>query len=623
MCRLTLIRTVLLGCAMLAAARSPAQERRPHVGVVRTADGKPLANATVQFAWVPSMGEDQVAADHPTATTDERGRFRAELLPCAHYRVWTTGPITDGAYLASEVAWTAVGRSLELVAAHPQQTGRWTMQNLDGWRDRGPLRVRFLPDLVELPKLTMTVGEDGRFVGPALPTAMSHSSPLCLELLAADGSVLDARQAMPATQPETTIAWTDTRELMMRVVDGAGAPVPGATLRQRVPTGWSPGDSLRPAPAARQTFRDLGATGADGTLAARIACAEDPFQQRGWRQLFFVATKPGFAASFSGFSEHTFLDGKEVEQYTGKELRFTLVAEQPLRVQIGIGERPLADAPWTVHANVPVHNQKGNGWTHESMMWHTRTDAAGVTAVADLPTSTRLLTLRLGGDVRVRELVPEAQRGWLAPEPVLLHRVAPTQRNLHLDLATFRPLQLRVLDENQAPARAVSLLLLSLQGEALCDARTPQPTTDSAGRCTVLLQPGRWFVFARTELAMAQLEIDAGQESGPSERTLQLTAMPRMFGKVVDGQGKPIAGAALDCDGMSRSGQHRQALGAVVEVLGWSWFRSVRTDSDGNFVCGLAPVPGMRHEGSFRVGQRASTRFAFEAVTEPLTIVVP
>src|SRR5215471_7447732 len=110
----------LVGCATaLLAPFACAQARHPCLGTVVDEADKALAGAAVTLVWSPGDGAPGVA-DVVQATSDERGRFKADLVVGHAYTAWAIGPARgDGSRLVSEVTdRAAAGRVVELAAWH-------------------------------------------------------------------------------------------------------------------------------------------------------------------------------------------------------------------------------------------------------------------------------------------------------------------------------------------------------------------------------------------------------------------------------------------------------------------------------------------------------------------------
>ena len=85
-------RALLVSFALATALA--AQQRVPLLGTVVDAKKVPIAGAIVQLAHVPPGCEGEVAADHPTATTDER-RIICDLVRHGEEARAQAGPCTS------------------------------------------------------------------------------------------------------------------------------------------------------------------------------------------------------------------------------------------------------------------------------------------------------------------------------------------------------------------------------------------------------------------------------------------------------------------------------------------------------------------------------------------------
>ncbi|MCC7396047.1 MAG: carboxypeptidase regulatory-like domain-containing protein [Planctomycetes bacterium] len=600
---------------VLLFASLAAQDRRPLLGTVVDGDGKPLAGATVCFGYVPFGGEDLPPHDQGTTTTDARGRFKADVLPCASYSLWAVGPEADAGRATSGIVHAAAGALVELRATARRTDWRLTIEGLDAWQEAGPFTIRLFADTVALPGAPLAVAADGTVELPLLLPAIA-SFDLCDRA----GEVL-ATLSVP-TKADGKAKLQPPQTVPMRVFDAKGQPLAGAEVEQRFSRGWNHGLDFGPYRPGRTIRRRLGTTDADGMLVARVPFAKDPFRSSGYRQLYFLAKKPGHAASLSGFTDQLFLDGKEVADKDRTELSFHLPAALPLAARFTTtGGRGLAGQPVVVRSHLRIEEATNSGWQAQEATWLATTDAEGRITIADLPLNVGELSMTL--------LATKAELGM--PEP--LRRSAPPlalaplrfqsrpDHEVVVDLATYHTVQLRLLEADKSPARGATVLLAPEHPETAWDAGTMQATPDPAGRLNLLLAPGAWTVFVRSANSMAcqRLVVEHGLEA-----TLALSPMPAMRGRVVGKDGKPIAGATLDVVSMSRMGLDglRPPEEQVAEHLNWKWLDDVRSDADGNFLAPFVPVSGASYEAVFHHGQRQSARFQVQAGADPVTITI-
>jgi hypothetical protein len=599
---------------LLTSASLLAQERRPLLGKVVDADGKPLANATVQLANVPYGGEAEVAADHAKVTTDERGRFRADVWSCTEYRMWAVGPVDAGKFLASEVTPANANQVVELRAAKQLPVRSVIVRGAAAWTELAPLRLRVVQAGVELPGMTFPIGDDERVELPPLPDAF-----LTFEVLAKDGTVVQA--TCTRSDSDWGIGLPRLRPLAMRVLDDGGAPVAGAEIRTSVTT---PGQALGmlPASRARAHWRTLGTTDADGRLTGLLPLDRDPFIDDTGPHLLLVACKDGCRSSVSGFASCQFHDGLRVTDAAvraAEELRFTLRPHAPVPVTFVVGQRPVTGARATVHSLLSIQTGDRSA-LHCDLDWSSATDAEG-RIVFPTPPSSRPTIITLAADPAAAGMAPELKRQ-LPLHPVVLRRqMDPLAEPLRVDLSTFAPLRIAVLDENKAPARDALLLLIE-GGDVGLDAWTPQFAPNGTGQLALLVEPGKWALFARSDTGYAFRTFDAAAEA---ELTVQLEPAPMCHGKVVDANGKAVPGAELNTvitawGGPAHDDFDRRLIG-IAQADGWARAKRVRTAADGTFSCSLLLLSEMGCSGTFRLGTRRSAEFVLKP-DEPVTVTI-
>ncbi|MFN3244404.1 MAG: hypothetical protein ACE37K_23060 [Planctomycetota bacterium] len=611
--------SLLLAALTLSVATAHAQQLRPLLGKVVDADGQPIEGAEVHCVLPDITDGRHRAAAHEVVKTDARGRFRASIRPCTLHLVWAIGPDGDQR-VCSSTTWTTSGRLVELRADQPRPVCKATIKGLEAWQDLRPFRLRLVPHSVELTGSEVEIGEDATCELPPMPAGRVH-----LEVVDKDGQPLGGR-AYSTLQATATVTVRAPHQVPLRAVDGAGKPVAGARIRQRIDGGYSGYTNHGVSLPARHVWRDLGATDADGRLAARVPTARDPFQGTGWNRLLFVAEKEGHKSTHSGFTDKPFLDGKEVEREGLKELTFTMPAAEPMVGRLMLDEqRGLAGQRVGVRLGIRIQDIKHNGWQNENLLYTVRTDADGRFRVPQLQGAVDEVDVVLVGDPLTATLVePELQRR--TPfRAAALHSIRKFDgQKLEFAVGALRTVQLQLLDDTGGPANDVELLFVSREADSnySCDAWTTSTTTDSAGRVALLLQPGKWFVFGRNERNMVHLDLDL---DGDESRELRMQPMPAMRGKVVDQNGKPVVGARLDCHSSTWAGggARDKGLESVANSLNWSWIDSVRTDANGTFHCAFLDLPGISYEARFRAGKAQSADFRIQADETPVTITVP
>jgi len=612
---------VLVALATVLGTAS-AQTRRPMLGTVVDEAGEPVANATVHAAYVPSGAPEGRASDLRQATTDARGRFRIDVSPATKYRLWAIGPVQADGYRASEVHYASQGQLVELRVSEARPLSVVEIEGVGAWADAGPLRLRAAPARVPMFDALTDIAEDGTARLPPLPDGYSQ-----LDVLDRNGEPLTSLRVMAPIDTEKALQLAPPQNVPMRAVDANGKPVQGVRIRQRISAGWSSDGGLGPASPQRHIWRVLGTTDADGMLTAVVSAKEDPLTATGWRNMFFVGDKEGCCDTHSGFTDHPFFDGKEIGDDKATELKFTMRADEPIVGRILRSEdAPLAGLPVTVRIGVKVESKEGNGWRHESYLHHATTDEDGRFRVRG---GTRLrdeIAVELPDAEVLRELLPEELRRMSPREPLALERMTSYPKDgFELCLTEFATLQMQLLDQTGGPASDAEILLLNeVNGDFECGSWTPTARTDNAGRVAMLLQPGRWFVFARNETGYAYETIHIRRASSSKQLDLQLAPMPAMHGRVVDADGKPLANARVRIHSSSWSSgrQADKGLAAVGSDLNWNWVGRTRSDENGMFAIRYLEVAGFSYEAKVQLDKRTSDSFRVELNETPQTFVI-
>ncbi|MCA8969537.1 MAG: hypothetical protein KDC95_07130 [Planctomycetes bacterium] len=253
----------VVACASIAFAQFPSTRVR----VVDRATARPVVGATVHAVTSPfPLLVGDIQRECVEATTDNSGTARLELDPTRSWTVWATKRDGASARFASlpHVAVT-LGRPLR-IELEPFALDRITIENLDAWREvlDGDTRLtaRISADrpsawLGDLRRShdecrTPVVGaHTGTFVAPSFDVALAATDsssfvvppvPLgsfFVELVRADGRVLDSRRALPLTSvfgvdssrydidaSETTLRYCDVARLPLRAVTVLEQPIP-------------------------------------------------------------------------------------------------------------------------------------------------------------------------------------------------------------------------------------------------------------------------------------------------------------------------------------------------------------------------------------------------------------
>lgn len=603
----------LLGIASAVAQERP---RRTMLGSVGDAAGAPVAGAEVRLAFVPVGNEHQPAVDIIDAVTDARGRFRARLWPCALYRVWALGPAgADGRRTVSEVEWISAAGQCELRLAFDYAPQTIALAGIERWQDDGPFQVRWLIHGVELPTPPLAVDGEGNTPLPPLPATACSG-----EVLNGNGHVFETF-TMNTRAPRAKVTIDPPFEVPMRAIDANDKPVAGVEIWQRIRSAWSTGDLYGPYPPTRFASRRLGSTDAEGRLTARVAARKDPTTDTGWQQLTFEARKAGFATSISGYRRNPFAGDTEIEREGLEALPFHMHPRQPLRGILVDGSRICADAGLAITWEHQIKQVKNNSTMSETVSRTLRTDREGHFELDGLPQKLEGCRIVLLPDVTALAGFPESVHRTVPPQPFGLHGDQPDPgKQWKIDLGATHRLELQVLDDTGGPARGARVMAFSRATQLSCDWTAPQAVLEGAGRLTLRLQAGKWLVFVRGATSMASLELDL---EGSAKHQLKLAPMPAMHGVVVDGDGKPIANAELNCHSSTyHSGNNHSELEPIASTLNWRWIDAVRTDAQGRFVCAYLDMPNMYYEARFEKNGKQSTDFRIRVTEEPETITI-
>jgi hypothetical protein len=338
-------------------------------------------------------------------------------------------------------------------------------------------------------------------------------------------------------------------------------------------------------------------------LAVLLWCGwRDPFEQAP-DTLFVVATRAGFAEGASGWVvNEPFVGFEVVARHQRQELLVPLTkSATPPR---GTVDPAFAGRPARV--DVMGNVRLANGGLYF------------------LPRSYDVV-IAADGSYELPQLPPGASTVSLQLPPQAGHRVAllPT-RAPSLPSATAADLDAvvgQVIDERGGPASG-AMVLLACHGAGL----TVQPLMlDADGRFNRRLQRGHWTLLAMDATGWASSELD-GAVTDPLE--LRFEPKPHRRVRVLDGAGRPVAGASFE-PGAFRYGLPRPTgLEAVLVKLGRNTFaehmRRVRTDERGEATLHFLPWPGVSPKAFAFVGdhRRRSDDCVIEPADEVLVVTL-
>lgn len=164
---------MLLAASLAVAAPAQSEVAAPGdtglrakaLGVLRDADKMPWVGARVTLVSypapeVPSAGE----VDRLVVTTDQRGRFRADVLRNRRYSVWGG----QGRRVTEVAEGLVAGVPVLLSEAPTVEAKPCRVNGLEAWKQQGPVRVQVLFGTQNLHLVELALDEQGGFLLPAV-----------------------------------------------------------------------------------------------------------------------------------------------------------------------------------------------------------------------------------------------------------------------------------------------------------------------------------------------------------------------------------------------------------------------------------------------------------------------
>jgi hypothetical protein len=586
----------LLAMALASLARAQAAgERRPTFARVVDAAGQAVAGADVVFAGGSFDVSAQVCQpDVQVVASDARGRVQARLRPGLCYVAFALTPAREGgARERSAVAGPfGAGAMLELRCVEPCRDQRLRIAGAEAWRDLGPLRW-FVTTPVPGAERELDVDETESVLVPPWPLHF-------VEARTARGEPL-----WGAHQP-AALALPPPQSVRVRVVDGVGAPIASARLRQRVVRrgAWRFEGSYG-VPFDQE--RELGTTAPDGRATVVVPYVSDPLRQPGAEDLWLFAEADGRAPVVGGvIGGFVCANGRRVRSFRGDELAFALEPVPPLASRVAhAGSAAVAQ----LVAVCKVFTDR-TSYLSDQRVFTAPVGADGTVTFASVPAdvhSVRLALLPGSGNGGVRYPAFPARLGReLPPE------LAIDERSV---------LRVRCRDFGGGPAAGVVGFLVpaDLQGVLLRDSMRRFPL-DGAGAVELVVVPGRWVILVAHGDSYVATVVEA--EAAEQDVDLALQAMSTMRVTLRDELGRPVAGARVEARG-SNTRASNDPLQAIRQGLTAAFLQRwplLRTDADGAVTIPFVPVDGVTRRAAL-VWQGGSTaEFGVEVGPAPLLL---
>lgn len=532
---------VLLAALPIPCAQQPAGPaadiRGRAFGLVRDREGKPWASAQVTLLSRPLPSIEQVGSeDRIEVVTDDRGRFRANVLPNRPYSVWaiqSTGDVYRHTDIAENV-FPNVAVILE-EAGDPRPTVRLTVQGMEAWENAGPLRFQVVGSAINRTIEELSLDNNGELLIPPLagPSNM-------IEVYSAGGQ--------PLLEHLVSLRATDTRALsipppfpiLVEVKDKAGTkPLAGTRILQRVRQGWAV----------------VAETGADGIAVLNLPLERAEDGRAIWVHRVLMAEADDYSPGslitvkmdLGRDKDPAILRAAgQVDAYAGLELAPMLRG----RVLLASGV-PAAHTDLVVYGRYASFREGSS--TAGPLIQFSKTDGEGRFATPSPVTTDGFRLCAVLNEVQLIELFGHGQQ---IPHPLALlahdsQRVSPGGTLGELRIDRLCPLDITVTHEDRTPAPHAVLAYAEHLDRNSQDLPPCNFVADRHGRQRILIP-------TTDELLVGALHEGAGQvlsteltANGGLEMPLTLDVVLRppqkIQGRVFISTGDPLPGAEISC----------------------------------------------------------------------------
>lgn len=496
------------------AVASTTQEPLPRSGTIVDGNGRGVA-ATVHVR--PLLGGEP--GDVVTLRSAGDGAFTLPATIAAHWIAFasTADAATD------VVEWRGAG-PLGTWRLEPSPALAIHVDGQDEWRTEGPLRAFvLLPTARSWP---WQLGVDGRGTATVPPLPRGEAM---LEMRTATDEVL-WRDRLPRHAPGIHVRMPPPVVVALRIEDEQGKALAGVRVHHE----FDQRDDLRAAPLhVRPDWRSrrLGETSTDGKLTVRLPRAGGASVANA-----FVGTLRWERAGYATAQLRGLADGRVTGsgRRDGAVLVVTLAAATPFDVTVLRAGKPVPARRVQLFARTTSVDFDGAALECAVQPWRgeatTGEDGRAVFPNVPADASELRVVVAAASDAAEETCVP-------------LTRLSGQE----IDLALTRTVTLRVVDGDRAVAGMHVIAMPSPRDLQLLEAHGCEPltVTGADGRATLLLAPGRWWLFAcdRDGFAHGMVSLVEGDEP----HSLEWTRRPFATWRVqVTVDGKPAAGARLD-----------------------------------------------------------------------------
>lgn len=568
-----LLLLLLLASGLLSQGEVATESRRTHLGRVLGPDKELVAGASVTFL----SGGDGLGSgpDVVRAVARDNGRFRVALLRGRDYRAYAIAPagtLLETAPVASQlselgVPVTELRFAADAVVA-PNQTFR--IRGLEPWRDLGEMRVQAWLNGCRLELEAEVVGADGAVAMPPLPMA-----ELDVYIFVRGRMVHASRGVRGLVMPKPFV-------VRGRVVDADGRAIAGASIHRVYNS-----QAQRGALPARDDVRrlEVAKTDEDGRAEWLLAAYQDPFVgPSGMSARTFVASAAGFRGCVAGFTKAVLCDHEIItDRVQDRTLPFVLERAEPVQISFDQGMRATG-VSWAVHYD--MRHDENSYITHYDVGLGDIISAGGATIMPWPRGAKEPRVFLLGVTPRLAPDHPFARA--IAPWPMELPLA--DSEGARIAAPPVVPVCVRVVNAAGGPASGVDVGLFSLD-LGINEPFAVPAATDAAGRLVLPASPGRYLLVVLGRREWVHHEFQVAPAMDPLE--LRLAPMAQMRLRVVDVDGRPLAGVRVGSNGSSSrsvSDPLESVLKEIAKSYHGRYFSGFESDQNGRIALPFIPV---------------------------------